>query len=468
MKQKYSVQFRFAVSAVLLFSLLFSCSKNLPESGKVIAIIGNEKITFPELRESLWLNPQYSRRAPLKTVWENQLNYLIRQRRYYLAAKQVGLDGDSLIRPKLKYIRDQEVLKSYLEKKFFRKIRVDDSELQQGLARYEKVIRVQHLYFRDKEQAEKAEVALANGESFEQMARRIYRDPELQNSGGEVGYVTFGDLDPGIEEAIYSLKKGEISPPVASRYGYHILRVLDIQPNRGIELLKPEIKTEQVRMIIRRRKADALIREHLAQLAGGEKIRIHNRVVDFLVARTTRVMGEQYEQPGLFKPPIKNKELNDIQLGLEDIKNEVLARFGEEEMTVEDFLDRLREMPPFHRPYLSTRNRMVQAIIDLMRNDLLLKKAYADGINRLPEVQEKYKKYQKIFLAEEFRRRLESGRFKKEYPRLWETYQSTLQEVARKYPPRIYYTNLFADVKNPETIMVDAPIPLVMKNRYQW
>jgi len=468
MKRKYQTRFLLSVFTTLFFLLLFSCSNNQPENGKIVATLGSEKITFPELEESLWLNPRYSKRAPLKTVRENQLNFLIRERRYYLAAKRVGLESDTLIQPKMKYIKAQEVLKSYLDIKFLKKIHVDDKELRQGLAMYEKVIKVQHLYFRDKEQAEKAEIRLANGESFEQIARQIYRDEALQNSGGEVGYVTFGDLDPGIEKAIYSLKEGEISRPVASRYGYHILRVLDIQPNRSIELLKPETKTEQIRQIIRRRKVDALIREHLSQLAGGQKIRINNRVIDFLVACTKQVMGKEYEEPGLFKPVIKNKELLDIQLGLEDVKNEVLARFGDREMKVKDFLHRLREMPPFHRPYLSTRNRMVQAIIDMMRNDLLLKEAYVEGIDRLPEVRDKYERLQKTFLAEEFRRRLESGQFKKDHPRLREKYQLALQKVAQKYPPRIYYTNLFGDVKNPDSIMVDAPIPLVMKNRYQW
>ena len=464
--KKFLLKKRIVCFAILIL-LFFSCSKNTPEE-TVVAKLNNEKITFRELEESLWLNPHYSKRAPLKTVRENQLNFLISERRYYLAARQIGLDSDTLIRPKLKYIKDQEVLKGYLETKFLKKIRVDKKELRQGLEMYQKVLRVQNFYFRNKELADKVEAELANGENLEQVVEKIYRDEGLRKIKGEAVYITFGDFDPEIEKVAYSLKKGEISRPVASRYGYHILRVLDIQPNRNTELLSSEMKFEYVRQIIRRRKADSLIHAYLSRLANGRKIQINNRVIDFLTDHTRQVMGKDYETPALFKPIINNKEIADIRLSLKEAEDEVVARFGNEEMTVKDFLNRLREMPPFQRPYLSTRKRMIQSIIDMIRNDLLLKEAYAEGIDRIPEVRKRYRRFQKTFLAEEFYRRLKSEHFKKTNPQQWEAFQSALQEIAWKFPPKILYANLFKDVKNPDSIMVDAPFPLVIKSRYEW
>ncbi|MBI4609610.1 MAG: SurA N-terminal domain-containing protein [Candidatus Rokubacteria bacterium] len=68
------------------------------------------------------------------------------------------------------------------------------------------------------------------GEDFAKLAKEISEDPASAGSGGDIGFVSRGDLVPAFEQAVFALKKGEVSPePVRTPFGYHAIKVLDIQ-----------------------------------------------------------------------------------------------------------------------------------------------------------------------------------------------------------------------------------------------
>jgi len=74
---------------------------------------------------------------------------------------------------------------------------------------------------------------IVSGEPFEQVARSASDDPSARYNGGNLGYITAFQIITPLEEAVYSMKKGEISDPVRTPYGYHIIKVADIRPSRG-------------------------------------------------------------------------------------------------------------------------------------------------------------------------------------------------------------------------------------------
>ena len=74
---------------------------------------------------------------------------------------------------------------------------------------------------------------ILNGEPFEQVARSTSDDKSARLNGGNLGYVTVFQLIMPLEDAVYSLRKGAVSGPVRTPYGYHIIRVTDIRPSRG-------------------------------------------------------------------------------------------------------------------------------------------------------------------------------------------------------------------------------------------
>jgi len=74
---------------------------------------------------------------------------------------------------------------------------------------------------------------IIKGEPFESVARGTSDDKSVKINGGNLGYFTVFQMIMPFEDAAYSLKKGAISMPVRTPYGYHIIKVTDKRPSKG-------------------------------------------------------------------------------------------------------------------------------------------------------------------------------------------------------------------------------------------
>jgi parvulin-like peptidyl-prolyl isomerase len=66
---------------------------------------------------------------------------------------------------------------------------------------------------------------LENGEDFAELAKKYSDDPGSKNKGGDLGFFTKGRMVPEFESAAFSLKPGELSDPVKTDFGYHLIEV---------------------------------------------------------------------------------------------------------------------------------------------------------------------------------------------------------------------------------------------------
>jgi peptidyl-prolyl cis-trans isomerase SurA len=74
---------------------------------------------------------------------------------------------------------------------------------------------------------------IAKGEDFEKLAREFSEDPSAKSNGGNLGYFTTLQMVYPFEDAAFRLKPGEISDPVRTRFGYHLIKVTDRAPAKG-------------------------------------------------------------------------------------------------------------------------------------------------------------------------------------------------------------------------------------------
>jgi len=72
-----------------------------------------------------------------------------------------------------------------------------------------------------------------NGEDFETLAKELSEDPSAKTNGGNLGYFTALQMVYPFEEAAYKTKVGDVSQIIRTRFGYHILKVIDKQNSRG-------------------------------------------------------------------------------------------------------------------------------------------------------------------------------------------------------------------------------------------
>lgn len=71
------------------------------------------------------------------------------------------------------------------------------------------------------------------GEDFSTLAREFSQDPSAKDNGGNLGYFTALQMVYPFEDAAYETDEGSISAPVKTRFGYHIIKVLDKRPSQG-------------------------------------------------------------------------------------------------------------------------------------------------------------------------------------------------------------------------------------------
>lgn len=83
-------------------------------------------------------------------------------------------------------------------------------------------------------QAQKVDqLAKAPGADFAALAKQYSDDLGSKNQGGDLGWLQKGDTDPAFEGALFSMQKGQISDPVLSPEGYHIIDLLDVRPGQA-------------------------------------------------------------------------------------------------------------------------------------------------------------------------------------------------------------------------------------------
>lgn len=102
---------------------------------------------------------------------------------------------------------------------------------------------------------------LSHGESFAQLARQYSNDLSAAN-GGDLGWLYPGDTVPEFERAMNALKPGEISQPVKTPFGWHLIQVLE----RRYDSASPERRRLAARQALRERKLDEAYEEWLRQL----------------------------------------------------------------------------------------------------------------------------------------------------------------------------------------------------------
>ena len=94
------------------------------------------------------------------------------------------------------------------------------------------------------------------GADFEETAK-LHSDDASAASGGDLGWLSPGDTVPGFENAMNSLQPGEISEPVQSTFGWHLIQVIE----RRTQDISTERQRQAARESIRARKADVVIQE---------------------------------------------------------------------------------------------------------------------------------------------------------------------------------------------------------------
>jgi peptidyl-prolyl cis-trans isomerase C len=122
----------------------------------------------------------------------------------------------------------------------------------------EEEVRARHILVKTEKEAQDVLAKLKGGADFEKLAREISADPSAKTNGGDLEYFTKGQMVAEFSEAAFKLNKNQISQPVKTQFGFHIIKVED-------KRMKPVPKFEEVKdqvqaFIVRKAQAELVMK----------------------------------------------------------------------------------------------------------------------------------------------------------------------------------------------------------------
>ncbi|MCC8483680.1 MAG: peptidylprolyl isomerase [Rickettsia endosymbiont of Labidopullus appendiculatus] len=146
-------------------------------------------------------------------------------------AKNSNIESSKEFQAKLNIAKNQMIQQELMER--YVKSHVDEKMIN---AEYDKLVaslkgkeevKVSHILLATEKEAVNIKNRLNKGEKFAKLAKDLSKDEGSKENGGEIGYITSGQLVPEFENKALSMKVNEISSPVKTQFGWHIIMVLD-------------------------------------------------------------------------------------------------------------------------------------------------------------------------------------------------------------------------------------------------
>ena len=226
-----------------------------PASRDILAKIGDRVITLSEFEEKLEaMPPQYREGLKNKEEKTKFLEGQVEISLFSLEAREKKIDKEKLMISLIRDAVDKLLGREYIKRNVVDKIAVTDDEAKEyyethleEFTRPEKV-RARHILARvnpeagpeewDKAltRAKELKTRLDKGADFARLAKKHSDDPGSKNKGGNLGFFIREKMAPEFSEAAFSLKLGEISAPVKTSFGYHIIKVEARTPETTMNL----------------------------------------------------------------------------------------------------------------------------------------------------------------------------------------------------------------------------------------
>ncbi len=197
----------------------------------VLAKVNGRTITEADLRlaeaeigNDLGSMPADQRRRVL-------VEYLIENHLFAEAAESEKLGSGTAFDERMKYWQRRALRDAYFDRTV--KGAVTEAEArklydaQLAAAKPQEEARARHILVESEAKAKDIFEKIAHGEDFARMAKEFSKDTGSKEEGGDLGYFSRGQMVPQFEEAAFKLKPGEMSQPVQSQFGWHIIKLED-------------------------------------------------------------------------------------------------------------------------------------------------------------------------------------------------------------------------------------------------
>jgi peptidyl-prolyl cis-trans isomerase C len=376
---------------VLFFGLVFGCAK---KEVKTVAKVGDRKITVDDLeneykQESRLIiqgRPELDRRR-------DALNKLIRDQVVVIGAYKEGLDKEVENDTTIQKQKDQILLNELGKKEIVDKSKVTEPEIKSQYDKMKEEIHAYHILVETKEQADSIYQKLKEGADFAQMARENSIDPSAKTNGGDLGFFGWGRMIPEFQEVAFKLKDGEISRPVKTMYGWHIIKLVE---RREAKQPPYEEAKDRIRAQLEREKNQKRVTEYFEELKKKVNFQLNEKAMDLLMSKKT-------ETP----PDTSGLQRREYQFDpnnfTDDEKNMSLFTYKGGQTTVGAFIDQFNSMPPMYRPRLDDKEQLGKLAFQSIIPEIALKEARSQNLEKTKDFKENWQRFLEQKMAEKMK-----------------------------------------------------------------
>lgn len=268
---------KFVKFALALFITVTAAAQAQVNDNSVLLTIGGENVTRGEFMRIYQKNNPANGAIDKKSVTD-YLDLFVNFKLKVKEAKDMGLDTAKAFNTELRGYRKQLAVPYLTDKD------VNDKLLTEAYDRSKFDIKASHILIRVDENALPKDTAAAykkimsirdkilKGEDFAKMADMYSEDPSAKENKGDLGYFTVFNMVYPFETAAYSTAVGQVSMPVRTRFGYHLVKVFDKRAAQGtIRVAHIMVKTPKDAKQIDIDAAKNKIDEVYTKLKAGEK-----------------------------------------------------------------------------------------------------------------------------------------------------------------------------------------------------
>lgn len=240
--------------ATLSFSLALAvAAPAFAQQDKVVAKVDGIEITESELALAADDLGERTAQLPEERKREELINFLVDLKLGARAAKAAKIGEGPEFAKRLAYSRDKLLLDDYLTTESKKAATAEAAkklfEDTVKTLKPEEEVRARHILVPEEAQAKAALERLKKGEDFAKVAGELSKDPGSGKEGGDLGWFAKERMVPEFAEVAFKLEKGQLSEPVKSQFGWHVIKLEDkrTKPLPSFDEVKPQIDQYLVR-----------------------------------------------------------------------------------------------------------------------------------------------------------------------------------------------------------------------------
>lgn len=227
---------------------------------KILATVGEKEITNYDLESALQsLDPYQAMHFNTEEGKKQLLEDLVNQELFYIEARENNLHNNEDFKSEMKKV-EENMLKQYAINKVLSNITLTEEEktafFEANKSKFNKseTASAKHILVETEDKANELLNKINAGEvSFEDAAAEHSTCPS-KDAGGNLGSFPRGQMVPEFEEEVFNMQKGEVRGPVQTQFGYHLIKLEDIQA--GGESKYEEVQNEIERTLMYQKQSE--------------------------------------------------------------------------------------------------------------------------------------------------------------------------------------------------------------------